>query len=162
MREFSETEKHILRLVQGNLPDSARPFADVAAAVGRERGEDISEDQVLALLRELKEAGAIRRFGATLRHQKAGWAANVMVAWVCPEEDVDDLGTRMAGHRLVSHCYHRSPGEGWPYRLFTMVHGRSMEECDAAVRELSELSGLQEYAMLSSIKELKKTSMVYF
>lgn len=162
MREFTEIEKHILRLVQGTLPESATPYADIAAEVSRAGGETVSEEKVLALLRELTDAGAIRRFGATLRHQKAGWAANVMVAWVCPEEVVDPNGERMAGHQNVSHCYHRPPAEGWPYRLFTMVHGRSMEECERVVRELAALSGLEEYAMLHSVRELKKTSMTYF
>jgi len=164
MREFSEIERHILRLVQGSLPDSATPYADVAAQVSAACGRDVSEQEVLDLLQELKDAGAIRRFGATLRHQKAGWAANVMVAWVCPEEQAGELGRRMAAHERVSHCYHRPPpaDADWPYRLFTMVHGRSKEECRQTVAELAELSGLEDYAMLSSIKELKKTSMVYF
>lgn len=162
MRSFSETEKAILRRVQGTLPDSATPFAVIAAEVSRETGAAVPENQVLDLLRELKESGAIRRFGATLRHQKAGWAANVMVAWVCPEERMAELGPRMAAHERVSHCYHRQPQGDWPYSMFTMVHGRSKDECAATVRELAALSGLEDFALLSSIKELKKTSMVYF
>lgn len=163
MREFSETERQILRLVQGTLPDSPTPFAEVARMASEASGCEVSEEDVLMLLRELKKAGAIRRFGATLRHQKAGWAANVMVAWVCPEEDVDRIGERMAGHARVSHCYHRPPPDGdWPYRLFTMVHGRSMDECRRAVEELAQQNSLQEFALLSSIRELKKTSMTYF
>lgn len=164
MRDFSKTERSILRMVQGSLPDSATPFAEVAAAVRSKTGQPVSEADVLELLQELKAAGAIRRFGATLRHQKAGWAANVMVAWVCPEEQASELGKRMASHQRVSHCYHRPPpaDADWPYRLFTMVHGRSQEECRQTVRELAELSGLQQQALLTSLKELKKTSMVYF
>lgn len=161
-RELSDAEKAVLRLAQGTLPDSATPYADMAAIVSQETGEDVSEEQVIALLQELKDIGAIRRFGATLRHQKAGWAANVMVAWRCSEEKMPEVGPAMAGHQRVSHCYHRDPKADWPYSLFTMVHGRSNEECLQTVEELKQLSGLDDYALLHSIKELKKTSMVYF
>ena len=161
-RELSDVEKSILRLAQGSLPDSATPYADMAAMVSSESGQEVSEQQVIDLLQELKDVGAIRRFGATLRHQKAGWAANVMVAWICPEERMADIGPAMAAHERVSHCYHREPMADWPYSLFTMVHGRSKDECLQTVAELAGDSGLEDYALLYSIKELKKTSMTYF
>ena len=74
-REFTDKERAVLRIVQKNLPDSLTPYADIAEAVG------LTEAEVLNLLRSLKEEGAIRRFGASLKHQKAGWTHNAMVAW---------------------------------------------------------------------------------
>lgn len=171
---FTPKQACILRRVQGNLPDCARPFAAIAEEVGRECGEPVTEDEVLELLRGLKAQGAIRRFGATLRHQKAGYKANAMVAWKLEDEaEVLRRGERMAEHPRVSHCYWRPvrpPREDWPYVLYTMVHGRSKEECLAAVDELRQdveaAFGLtiapEEYAVLFSVKELKKTSMAYF
>lgn len=153
---FSELDKAILRQVQETLPDSATPYADIARAVGT------SEEAVLALLTRLKESGAIRRFGATLRHQKAGYQANVMVAWRVPEADVDRLGPVMAARPEVSHCYRRRTCPEWPYNLYTMVHGRTPEDCRAVVEALSRASGVTDYAMLASVRELKKVSMRYF
>lgn len=153
---FSELDKAILRQVQGTLPDSATPYADIARAVGT------SEEAVLALLTRLTESGAIRRFGATLRHQKAGYQANVMVAWRVPEADVDRLGPVMADRPEVSHCYRRRTCPEWPYNLYTMVHGRTPEDCRAVVEALSRDSGITDYTMLASVRELKKVSMRYF
>ena len=43
-----------------------------------------------------------------------------------------------------------------------MVHGRSEEECREVIDELRRETTLDEYAVLDSLEELKKTSMTYF
>ena len=154
---FTEQEQAILRAVQGDLPDSPTPFADIAAEAG------VSESEVLALLQRLREDGTIRRFGASVKHQKIGWNANIMVAWRVSEDEADAFGHTAAAHERVSHCYFRpSPAADWPYTLYTMIHGRSREECLAAVAELRAAGLPPDHAMLESLKELKKTSMTYF
>ena len=154
---FTDTERAILRIVQADLPDSATPFADIAAAAGTH------EATVLDLLRRLKEEGAIRRFGASIRHQRAGWAYNAMVAWKIDEEKMDAVGEHAAKHPRISHCYYRpSPAADWPYTFFTMIHGRTEQECLDVVESLRRETALDEYAVLSSVRELKKTSMTYF
>lgn len=153
---FTEAERRILRMAQADLPDSATPYADMAAAAG------VAEAEVLELLTRLKESGAIRRFGATLRHQKAGYGANAMVAWYVDDDDMARVGTYMSSRREISHCYHRINCLDWPYNLYTMVHASSPEECRRIVEDLVRESGVDDYAMLLSRKELKKTSMEYF
>ncbi len=154
---FTEQEKHILRIVQSNLPDSATPYADIAVQVG------CAEEDVLNLLQKLKDNGAIRRFGASIKHQKTGWSHNAMVAWKATEDMVDTCGQKAASHAHVSHCYFRpSEAKDWPYTLYTMVHGRSEEECQKVIQELQEIIGIEDYAALNSIEEFKKTSMSYF
>ena len=54
-----------------------------------------------------------------------------MGVWKVPEDQVLELGKRMAATRGISHCYERPTYPDWPYALFTMAHGRSKEECDA-------------------------------
>ncbi|WP_428561925.1 MAG: Lrp/AsnC family transcriptional regulator [Solidesulfovibrio sp. DCME] len=153
---LSALDREILKRVQGSLPDSATPYADIAAAVGTD------EAHVLGLLSRMTQTGEIRRFGATLKHQKAGFGANVMVAWYVPEEDVDRIGAIMAERPEISHCYHRVNCLDWPYNLYTMIHGRSQEQCREVVAALCAATGLDDYAMLFSLKELKKVSMRYF
>lgn len=156
-RTFSEQERKVLRTVQKNLPDSLTPFADLAEQAG------LSEEAVLALLRSLVEDGAIRRFGASLKHQKAGYTHNAMVAWVVTPEEADAAGAQAARHSLISHCYYRpSPVADWPYELYTMIHGRHPDEHKDVIAELMRTTALREYAVLESLRELKKISMSYF
>ena len=150
-KEFTDTQQRILRRVQGNIPDSATPFADIAAEVG------VDEEQVLSLLKELKKSGAIRRFGATLRHQKAGYGFNAMVAWyVESDADLDKVGRLMAERPEISHCYVRKNCLDWPYNLYTMVHGQNPEDCKRLAKELSKQSGVPQYEILQSREEFKK------
>lgn len=158
---FTDLEKTILVCLQGDLPLSPAPYADIAAACGTD------EQTVLALLERLLAQGVIRRLGAVLRHREAGFRHNVMVAWELPPgmaaEDIDKAGAALAAHPLVSHCYLRNARPpDWPYRLFAMLHGRDEVQCRAALRELCAASGLERYACLASRRELKKTSMRYF
>ena len=158
---FTPLEKAILTMVQEDLPLSPAPYADIAAQCGTD------ERTVLNLLQRLREKGVIRRFGATLRHQRVGFACNIMVAWRVPEgmseAARDAAGELLAGHPQVSHCYWRpSTAADWPYTLYSMLHGHSEAECLAVVRDLSARTGLDQYACLASLKELKKTSMRYF
>lgn len=156
-RQFSEQEQGILRIVQKNLPDSLTPYADIAKEVG------CTEEDVLQLLRGMKEEGSIRRFGASLKHQKVGYDYNAMVAWKVDEAHVDEIGKKVAEHPLISHVYYRpSNAEDWPYTLYTMMHGRFDGEHLDVIKELQKNTNLQEYLVLKSIKELKKISMTYF
>jgi DNA-binding Lrp family transcriptional regulator len=157
LRTFTKTETAILRIVQRDLPDSLTPFADIAREAG------CGEGFVLAFLESLKAEGAIRRFGASVKHQKAGYAHNAMVAWIVDEAHVDAAGEAAAAHGSVSHCYYRpSPAADWPYTFYTMLHGRTAGECAAAIDELARSADLGEHAVLTSIRELKKISMTYF
>ena len=155
--DFTPGELAVLRIAQSDLPDSLTPYADIARAAG------MDEAEVIALLARLKNEGVIRRFGAAIKHQKTGWTHNVMVAWRVDEALADRAGQAAAKNPNISHCYYRpSAAPDWPYAFFTMVHGRSAEECRTVIESLRRESALDEYAALESLKELKKTSMLYF
>lgn len=151
-------EKQILRIVQDNLPDSPTPFRDIAKHL------NVNEETVISFLQEMKSHGYIRRFGVTLRHQEAGYECNVMVAWhIPPEKDINSIAEIMVQRPEITHCYKRKshPPE-WPFNLYTMVHGLSELDCKNIILELQNKTGLHEYELLFSDRELKKTSMQYF
>lgn len=153
---IDEIEKRIIGLIQGDLPLATRPFAVLAERIG------ISEGDFVERVRSLRERGIIRRFGATLRHQEAGFNANAMVAWVVPDDRIDVVGKAMAGFREVTHCYQRRPQSDWKYNLYTMIHGDSQADCRRIAEGMSAQTGIADYVLLFSEKEFKKTSMAYF
>jgi DNA-binding Lrp family transcriptional regulator len=155
-KPLSDLEKAIIRELTGDLPVRSQPFAPMAQRLG------ISQKELLGLVRQLKEDGSIRRFGATIRHRNSGFSANAMVVWKVPEEKIDQAGRAMAGFKEVTHCYHRRPQRGWNYNLFTMVHGTSEEECRRIAEKISQATTISDYQLLFSRRELKKTTMRYF
>ncbi len=151
-----DIDKKIIQMSQGDLPVDPRPFAALAQEVG------ITEEEVVGRIKLLKERGVIRRFGATLRHQEAGFNANAMVAWKVPEDKINEAGKTMADFREVTHCYQRRTEKDWAYNMYTMIHGDSKEECYQIARKISEKTGIKDYLLLFSEKEFKKTSMQYY
>lgn len=154
--QFTEKEERILALAGGNLPDGPEPFKVIAEAAG------VDEAEVISLLKTLKARGVIRRFGATLRHQKAGYGHNAMVSWKVPDDRVDEIGEIFSASPAISHVYVRRTYPEWQYNFYTMIHGRKPGDTDAIVEDLERTTGIADHCTLKSLKELKKTSMVYF
>jgi DNA-binding Lrp family transcriptional regulator len=153
---LTELEKKIIASLQQDMAVAERPYLDIAQNLG------ISEAQLLKKLKGLCKKEVIRRFGATLRHQRTGFTANAMVAWMVEEDRIEAVGQKMAAFHQVSHCYRRNPSRDWPYNLYTMVHASDEQSCHETARKMSEATSVKDYALLFSREELKKTSMVYF
>lgn len=155
-REISKLDKKIVRALQGDFPLVAEPYKILAQKAG------VSEDIFLARVKALTEKKMIRKMGAVLRHRQVGFAANALCAWEVPKERLDAVAQAMATSPAISHCYDRNTAPGWPYNLYTMIHGHSREECERIADELGKKNHIVHRVMLYSVKEWKKRSMQYF
>ncbi len=155
-KNISEEDKAAIRVLQEDVPLTPRPFD----LWGEQAG--MSYNELIDRAYDFQRRKIMRRFSAVLYHRKAGFRANAMGVWRVPEERVEDAGNMFAQYQAVSHCYQRPVYEDWPYALFSMVHGRSVEECEAVLNAMSEESGLTDYVSLYSTREYKKTRVRYF
>ncbi|MFQ5809922.1 MAG: Lrp/AsnC family transcriptional regulator [Armatimonadota bacterium] len=153
--ELTHEDIAAVRALDTDLPIAPRAFAAAAAAA------DLTEDQLLTAARRLADAGVIRRFSVVLRHVAAGARANAMVVWRVPEERWDEVGEQMARFREVSHCYRRPALPGLDYTHYTMVHGSTREECREAVERIAAATGVDDYLVLFTKRELKRSSPRY-
>ena len=153
---YDDLDIAVIRALQGNMPVVAEPYAAAAAVVG------LTQDRFLDHLSGMQERGLLRRVAAILYHRRAGFSANGMGVWKVPDEQVLDIGRRMAAVRGISHCYQRPTYADWPYSVFTMAHGRSKVECDAVLDAIAEQTGINERATLYSSTEFKKIRLLYF
>jgi DNA-binding Lrp family transcriptional regulator len=153
---YDELDIAVIRALQGDMPVTAEPYADAAAELG------MPQERLLDHLAGMQERGLLRRVAAILYHRRAGFSANGMGVWKVPEEQILDIGRRMAAVRGVSHCYQRPTYADWPYSVFTMAHGRSKEECDAVLDAIAQQTGISERATLYSSTEFKKIRLLYF
>ncbi|WP_406539297.1 Lrp/AsnC family transcriptional regulator [Fibrobacter sp.] len=152
-KDLSESDKIRIRTACEDIPHSLTPFKDWGVSC-----EELRED--LALKR-------MRRFGAILRHQNAGFAFNAMVCFGVSLENVAAAGSVLASNPHISHCYERPSFEGFPYNVYAMMHANSAELLDQYVADcVNDLSALQassvDYVVLQSVQELKKTSFKFF
>jgi DNA-binding Lrp family transcriptional regulator len=153
---YDELDIAVIRALQGDMPVVPEPYAAAASEVG------LSQDRFLDHLAGMQERGLLRRVAAILYHRRAGFSANGMGVWQVPDEQIYDVGCRMAAVRGISHCYQRPTYEDWPYSVFTMAHGRSKEECDAVLDAIADQTGIRERATLYSSTEFKKIRLLYF
>ena len=110
--QLTHQEKLVLRYLQGDLPLVPRPYAWVA------KQARCSEDFVLQVAGRLLQEGVIRRLGATVQHEQAGYVCNALLVFevgaIWPNAEgalpaqVEEAGRLLAAHPAVSHCYLRS------------------------------------------------------
>ncbi|MBP2664566.1 MAG: AsnC-like ligand binding domain protein [Firmicutes bacterium] len=149
-------DKRIIAVMQGEFPLVAEPYKELAQRIG------ITEHQLLEKLTEYRKAGKLRKMGVVLRHREVGYAANALCAWLVPEARLTEIGELMSTYTVVTHCYSRIPQPEWPYNFYTMLHAHTRAECQALADELAQVTGLDNYQLLFSTREWKKTSMSYF
>ena len=172
LRTLSEADKFRIHIACDDIPHSLTPFKDWGVSCDELR-EDIATKRM-------------RRFGAILRHQDAGFPCNAMVCFRLDEKRMTsgecELNEMLAESRhsedrrdeesskikslakkhFVSHCYERPFFENFPYNLYAMMHAQTPEELDGFIKESVALLDNPEYVVLHSLKELKKTSFRFF
>lgn len=153
--QISDIERRILAVLQGGFPRSETPYKDMAELVG------IDTKQLLAVLEDWKREGKLRRIGSIVDHFKIGISGGAMVAWRVEPERVEQVGTKLAGFKEVTHAYERKIAENWPFNLYTMVHGADIHEVEQTIERMSQAAGVSDYRILATKKELKKVSPTY-
>ena len=158
MQPYDADDIATIKALQGPMAAVERPYDEAAAELG------ITTDDLLERLRGMVDRKILRRVAAILYHRRAGFSANGMGVWKVPEDQILEVGGRMASFRGISHCYQRPTYEDWPYSVFTMAHGRSKEECDAILDSIAQECGMgpEDRATLYSSTEYKKIRLHYF
>lgn len=140
---LGDSERRLLKAMEHGVPLVNRPYE----ALGRAAG--MSEEAVIALLRQWLEAGVVRRFGTVVRHRRLGYEANAMVVWDVPDEDVGRLGALAAADHAVTLCYRRMRVlPQWPYNLYCMLHGQRRARVLADLARLAVSTGLEAFPSL--------------
>ncbi|MDD2585468.1 MAG: AsnC family transcriptional regulator [Syntrophomonadaceae bacterium] len=153
---YDKIDLEIIKLLQKEIPLESRPYLRLAEQLG------ISEAEIVRRIKVMKDKGVIRRFGATLNHRKAGFTINAMVGWKVDLSIADQAGSIMASFNEVSHCYLRDVPKEFGYSMFTMIHTYSEEKLGEIIQKISNGTGIDDFKVIRTIKELKKTSMVYY
>jgi len=152
----TEEDKQFIRELQKDLEIVDRPFLKSAQNLG------MTEDQIFEKLKYYEEIGVMRRFAAILRHRDAGFTANGMIVWIVPDERITEVGEKLGAFPQVSHCYQRPVYKDWPFNVFSMIHCKSEQEAIEMAKTIQNQINVDEYKILFSAREFKKTRVEYF
>jgi DNA-binding Lrp family transcriptional regulator len=153
-------ERDLVVEIQGGLPITETPYADVAAELG------VDTEWVTSTIKRFDEEGKVRRVGVIPNHYSLGYTENGMTVWNVPDDLVSEVGPEVASLDFVTHCYRRPRHEGvWPYNFFAMTHGRSEEESQQRIQQVKATMesfwgvGDDDWDTLFSTQILKKTGI---
>lgn len=155
--DLSDLDRRLLLEIQDGLPLSLTPYHDVANAINADT------ETVTTAIDRLLDRGCIKRIGCVVNHVVTGFDSNCMVVWDIPETELDARGEHVGEIPYVTLCYHRPrrPDLGWPYTLFTMIHGRDADAVDETVDELAREHLPYPHERLYSTETLKQTGARY-
>jgi DNA-binding Lrp family transcriptional regulator len=153
-------ERDLVVEIQGGLPITETPYADVAAAI------DADVEWVIETIERFRREGKVRRVGVIPNHYALGYTENGMTVWDVPEDVLDEVGPVVADLEFVTHCYERPRHAGvWEYNFFAMTHGRTEAESERRVAQVRETMadywdvGSDDWDTLFSTRILKKTGI---
>jgi len=154
--EPTEKDKNFIRELQKDMEIIDEPFVKAANNLG------ITEMELFEKMKEYQEIGVMRRFAAILRHRQVGFTANGMIVWKVPEDRIPEVGEKLGSFPQVSHCYERPTYPDWPYNVFSMIHCKTHDEANDMAKTIQNQIHVNEYRILFSSREFKKTRVEYF
>ena len=116
---------------QSGFPVEERPFRRVGEALGVDEGE------ALERVRELRERGVYRRFGAVLNPPVIG--ASTLAAVQAPADRFDEVAEIVNGHRQVNHNYRRNH----EWNMWFVVTAGSLSRRDEILAEIAHETGCE-------------------
>ena len=154
--EPTERDKEFVRELQKDMEITDEPFVGAARRLG------ITEEELFERMRRYERTGVMRRFAAILRHRQAGFTANGMIVWKVPKDRIRQVGEKLGAFPQVSHCYERPTYPDWPYNVFSMIHCKTRGEAHEMAKTIQKQIGVDDYRILFSSREFKKTRVEYF
>ena len=100
MKKYSEEKiKKLLNILQEDFPLVSEPFKFVAKKTG------LAEEEVIDILKELKEKGIIRHFGASINSHKLGYITCLCATSI--PENKEEIAYKIAELPEITHAYLR-------------------------------------------------------
>jgi len=143
-RSLDHLDRAILNEIQSNFPIDSRPFAEVGRRVGA------SEEEVLARVTAMAEAGIIRRLGANFTSRKLGYTSTLCAARVEPES-LDHFVAVVNRYPGVTHNYLRRHR----YNVWFTLIAESAERLNRILEEISEAAEVAEILSLPAQEVFK-------
>ncbi len=142
--DMDDIDKKILRTVQSKLPIAEKPWA----ALGEQL--DLSEDQVIERLKDLKKRGIIRRIGGNFDSTSLGWAATLCAAKV-PEDKFNQFVEAVNAYPGVTHNYRREH----EFNVWFTFIAESMDQIDKNLADIAEATGVADICSMPSVRKYK-------
>lgn len=141
---MDKLDRAILNEIQSHFPLVGRPYDEIGKRVGA------AEEQVLARVQAMYEAGVIRRIGANFTSRKLGYTSTLCAAKV-PREKLDHFVAVVNRYPGVTHNYLRKHR----YNVWFTLIAESEERLNQIIKEISGASGIKDILSLPAQEVFK-------
>lgn len=149
----------LVKAIQNGISlNSLEPFQEIAVEVG------MTESEVIAGIKELKENNTIKRFGPVLHNRQIGYIQNAMTTLKVPVEKIEEVGQRISSFDFVTLCYERDAIRGvWDFNLYFMIHGKERTLVEQQIRIVLDAIGndVSDFRILFSSQCFKQKGANY-
>lgn len=137
---MTETEQKITHLIHRGLPVCETPYK----ALGKRLG--ITGRDVTGVIQIMYHHNLLKRWGVVFRYCEVGFHSSAMVVWDIPNEQLDNIATKIAESNAVSVCVKRARClPSWRYNLFSEIHGENELAVVLEIETIIKLLGLQAF-----------------
>ena len=141
---MDKIDRDIINVIQSGFPISRRPFRDIGEQL------NISEEEVLRRLKNLKDESVIRRIGGNFDSKKLGYTSTLCAAKV-PADKIEDFVEVVNSYQGVTHNYQRSHD----YNLWFTFIAPDMSFISDALEDIKEKTGVEDILNLPAKKMFK-------
>jgi DNA-binding Lrp family transcriptional regulator len=128
---LDDVDRLLLNNLQGGFPVSHRPFADLAERLG------LDEDDAIARLQRMVDAGALTRFGTILNAPQLG-GERTLAAMHVPPQRFDEVAALVNSLEAVSHNYER----GHRFNMWFVISSEEESEIQTTIDAIERETGL--------------------
>ncbi len=141
---MNKTDKDILNEIQSDFPITPRPFQELG------RRLNLSENEVIEVIKRLKDGGIIRRIGGNFHSRMLNFASTLCAAKV-PEKEIGAFVDVVNSYPGVTHNYLRSND----YNIWFTFIAQDMDYIEQALKEISEATGVTEIRNMPAVRTFK-------
>jgi DNA-binding Lrp family transcriptional regulator len=152
--DLDSDAKAVLSVLQAPLDLVRTPFRYLARMGGVDEGSllEFAQDQL---------GSTIRRYGASFDQVHVG-VRDATILWNVNPRQLTKVGRALAAVPEVSTCEARQALPAFPYLLHTVVHTPDRASCEAIAQDVSKRLGIDDYCIVFTSMEYKKTRPRYF
>jgi siroheme decarboxylase len=126
LHELTELQQHLVNDFQKDFPLSPTPYADIADQLG------VTEEEVLDMLRDLKETGIISRIGPVFRPHRVG--ISTLATMAVPNHRLKSIADYLNGLPEINHNYEREHH----FNLWFVIIASTQEHLEAVLTNIEE------------------------
>lgn len=136
---LNDLDRRIINGLQGGLPVSERPFAEVGRRLG------VPEEELISRLAALLDAGVLSRFGPLYNSERLGGAVT-LAAMQVPEARFEEVAAIVNAFPEVAHNYQRA-------HRFNMWFVVACEAPERIAQVLGEIAAATDLSVIDLPKE---------